>query len=91
MSLNTNRASGLEADQRTLAAHGVFAMTATTALTAQNTLGVDDVHITPPEFVGKQINKVMEDGFLDHPPGVVKIGRSLISCYTCELRVTRSS
>jgi hydroxymethylpyrimidine/phosphomethylpyrimidine kinase len=72
-----NNGSGLEADQRTLAAHGVYAMTATTALTAQNTLGVDDVHITPPDFVGKQIHKVMEDGFLEDPPGLVKIGRFL--------------
>jgi hydroxymethylpyrimidine/phosphomethylpyrimidine kinase len=82
-----NSASGLEADQRTLAAHGVYAMTATTALTAQNTLGVDDVHITPPEFVGKQINKVMDDGFLEDPPGLVKIGRFL-DCGLNELSVT---
>ncbi|RMZ81499.1 hypothetical protein DV738_g2292, partial [Chaetothyriales sp. CBS 135597] len=53
--------AGLEADQRTLAAHGVYALTATTALTAQNTLGVQDVHITPPAFVEKQIRCVLED------------------------------
>ncbi|RMZ83342.1 hypothetical protein DV737_g1670, partial [Chaetothyriales sp. CBS 132003] len=62
--------SGLEADQRTLAAHGVYAMTATTALTAQNTLGVQDVHITPPAFVEKQIRCVLEDIDVD----VVKLG-----------------
>jgi hydroxymethylpyrimidine/phosphomethylpyrimidine kinase len=49
-------------------------MTATTALTAQNTLGVDDVHITPPSFVAKQIHKVMEDGFLDGEAGTIKVG-----------------
>ena len=49
-------------------------MTATTALTAQNTQGVQDVHITPPSFVEKQIRAVMEDGFLEGEGGVVKIG-----------------
>ena len=69
-----NITSGLEADQRTLAVHGCYAMTATTALTAQNTQGVEDVHITPPAFLGKQIRKVMEDGFTEGEPGIVKIG-----------------
>jgi hydroxymethylpyrimidine/phosphomethylpyrimidine kinase len=49
-------------------------MTATTALTAQNTLGVEDIHVTPPDFVAKQIHKVMEDGFLDGDAGVIKMG-----------------
>ena len=65
--------AGLEADQKVLAAHGVYAMTSTTALTAQNTLGVEDVHIVPPAFVGKQIKKVMDDVGCD----VVKIGTYL--------------
>lgn len=63
--------AGLEADQKVLAAHGCYAMTATTALTAQNTLGVQDVHITPPSFVAKQINSCLDDIKAD----VVKIGR----------------
>lgn len=62
--------AGLEADQRVLAAHGVYAMTATTALTAQNTLGVDDVHLVPAAFVGKQLRKVLDDIGCD----VVKMG-----------------
>ena len=53
--------AGLEADQKVLAAHGIYAMTATTALTAQNTLGVEDIHIIPPEFVQKQIRQVLND------------------------------
>jgi hypothetical protein len=73
--------AGLEADQKTLAAHNVFAFTATTALTAQNTNGVRDVCVTPPEFVSKQIRAVFEDGFLEEEDyggcaGVVKIGKS---------------
>ncbi|KAE8155887.1 DNA polymerase alpha, catalytic subunit [Aspergillus tamarii] len=52
---------GLEADQRVLAAHGCYALTATTGLTAQNTLGVQDIFIVPAEFVKKQINAGLED------------------------------
>jgi hydroxymethylpyrimidine/phosphomethylpyrimidine kinase len=45
-------------------------MTATTALTAQNTLGVVDIHYTPPEFVGKLIDSCIIDIGVD----VVKTG-----------------
>lgn len=62
--------AGLEADQKVIAAHGCYAMTATTALTAQNTLGVDDIHLVPAEFTRKQIDAV----FRDIRPGVVKTG-----------------
>jgi len=62
--------AGLEADQKVIAAHGCYAMTATTALTAQNTLGVQDIHHTPPDFVRKQIDAVCEDVGVD----VVKTG-----------------
>ena len=42
-----------------------------TALTAQNTLGVEAIHYVPPEFTRQQIDTV----FKDIVPGVVKIGR----------------
>ena len=42
-------------------------------------MGVEDVHITPPPFVGKQIRKVMEDGFMEGEPGVIKMGESPLS------------
>jgi hydroxymethylpyrimidine/phosphomethylpyrimidine kinase len=45
-------------------------MTATTALTAQNTLGVVDIHYTPPDFVRKLIDACITDVGAD----VVKIG-----------------
>lgn len=61
---------GLEADQKVISAHGCYAMTATTALTAQNTLGVADIHYTPSDFVGKLIDVV----FADIKPDVVKTG-----------------
>ncbi|KAI1432739.1 Phosphomethylpyrimidine kinase-domain-containing protein [Xylaria sp. CBS 124048] len=62
--------AGLEADQKVVAAHGCYAMTATTALTAQNTMGVDGIHLIPPEFTRKQIDAV----FRDIPPNIVKTG-----------------
>ncbi|KAK4167684.1 putative hydroxymethylpyrimidine/phosphomethylpyrimidine kinase 2 [Cladorrhinum sp. PSN259] len=62
--------AGLEADQKVIAAHGCYAMTATTALTAQNTLGVHAVHHVPAEFLRKQIECVVQDLGVD----VVKTG-----------------
>jgi hydroxymethylpyrimidine kinase/phosphomethylpyrimidine kinase len=67
--------AGLEADQKVIAAHGCYAMTATTALTAQNTLRVEDIHYTPPEFVRKLIRASVGDVGVD----VVKTGTSLTS------------
>jgi hydroxymethylpyrimidine/phosphomethylpyrimidine kinase len=64
--------SGLEADQKVIAAHGCYALTATTALTAQNTLGVRNVHVVPSGFVGEQIDACVEDIGVD----VVKTGKS---------------
>ena len=63
--------AGLEADQKTLAVHGCYAMTATTALTARNMLGVEDVHFTPPAFLAKQIHVCLNDIGAD----VVKLGK----------------
>lgn len=66
--------AGLEADQRVLAVHGCYALAATTALTVQNTQGVTDVHVTPPDFLRKQLESVLEDIEVD----VVKIG--MLAC-----------
>ena len=62
--------AGLEADQRVLAMHGCYALTATTALTVQNTMGVQDVHVVPATFLKKQLEAVLEDVEVD----VIKIG-----------------
>ncbi|ESZ99322.1 phosphomethylpyrimidine kinase [Sclerotinia borealis F-4128] len=62
--------AGIEADQKVIAAHGCYAMTATTALTAQNTQGVEDIHYVPAEFVGKLIDVSIGDVGVD----VVKTG-----------------
>ncbi|KHE84677.1 hypothetical protein GE21DRAFT_3978 [Neurospora crassa] len=62
--------AGLEADQKVIAAHGCYAMTATTALTAQNTKGVYGIHEVPVDFLRKQIDAVVGDVGVD----VVKTG-----------------
>ncbi|ROT42078.1 phosphomethylpyrimidine kinase THI20 [Sodiomyces alkalinus F11] len=62
--------AGLEADQKVIAAHGCYAQTATTALTAQDTNGVYDVHHVPGEFLAKLIKLCVEDIGVD----VVKTG-----------------
>jgi hydroxymethylpyrimidine/phosphomethylpyrimidine kinase len=69
-SLFLTSSRGLEADQKVIAAHRCYAMTATTALTAQNTMGVYGILQTPAEFVKKQIDACMDDIGVD----IVKIG-----------------
>ena len=62
--------AGIQADLKTFAAHGAYGMSAITALTAQNTLGVRAVHEVPPEVVAAQIDAVFTDIGVD----AVKIG-----------------
>ena len=53
--------AGVQADLKTFAALGVYGTCAITAITAQNTLGVRLVHVTPPDVVAAQIAAVRED------------------------------
>ena len=53
--------AGLQADLKTFAAHGVFGLTAVTAVTVQNTLGVSTVFPLPAPLVAAQIDAVLED------------------------------
>ena len=53
--------AGIQADLKTFSARGVFGMSAITALTAQNTKGVQGILEINKEFVGKQIDSVMTD------------------------------
>ncbi len=62
--------AGIQADIKTCCAFKLYATTAITALTAQNTLGVNGIEVTSPEFVKLQIKSVAEDIF----PDAVKIG-----------------
>ena len=49
--------AGIQADIKTMAANGVYAMSAITALTAQNTTGVSDIMEVTPKFLGEQIDE----------------------------------
>ena len=62
--------AGIQADIKTMTVNGVYAMSAVTALTAQNTTGVRGISEVTPEFLGLQIDAVFEDIF----PDAVKIG-----------------
>lgn len=53
--------AGVQADIKTVSALGGYAMTAVTAITVQNTLGVTGVHAVPPETARAQIEAVMSD------------------------------
>ncbi|MBS0385983.1 MAG: bifunctional hydroxymethylpyrimidine kinase/phosphomethylpyrimidine kinase [Proteobacteria bacterium] len=53
--------AGIQADIKTVTALGGYAMTAITAITVQNTLGVSAAHAVPPEIVRAQIEAVMSD------------------------------
>lgn len=53
--------AGIQADLKTFSALGVYGMSVLTSITAQNTLGVQGIHDLPPEFVGLQIDSVMQD------------------------------
>jgi hydroxymethylpyrimidine/phosphomethylpyrimidine kinase len=53
--------AGIQADIKTVTALGGFAMTALTALTAQNTIGVHAVHPVPLDFIARQIEVVLTD------------------------------
>jgi hydroxymethylpyrimidine/phosphomethylpyrimidine kinase len=72
-------------------------MTATTALTAQNTLGVHDIHHTPPAFLKKQIDAVCEDVGVDViKTGIARYpGRVIVMLMLCRYagfcRIDRSS
>src|SRR3712207_1881966 len=62
--------AGIQADIKTMLANDVYAMTVITALTAQNTLGVNAILEVPTEFVEKQLESIFQDIY----PNVVKIG-----------------
>lgn len=62
--------AGIQADIKTITMNGVYAMSAITALTAQNTTGVSSISEVTPDFLADQINMI----FTDIRPDAVKIG-----------------
>lgn len=72
--------AGIQADLKTFSALGCFGTSAITAITAQNTLGVQGIHSVPPQMVRQQIEAVLED----LQPTAIKIGM----IHTAELATT---
>ncbi len=62
--------AGIQADIKTMITNGVYAMSAITALTAQNTTGVREIQESTPDFLKQQLDAVFEDIY----PDAVKIG-----------------
>lgn len=62
--------AGIQADIKTMTVNGVYAMSAITALTAQNTTGVTGILEVPPPFLAAQLDAI----FTDIRPDAVKIG-----------------
>lgn len=62
--------AGIQADLKTMTMHGVYGMSAITALTAQNTVSVLDIMEVPADFLKKQLDAI----FTDIRPDAIKIG-----------------
>ena len=62
--------AGIQADLKTMTMNGVYAMSAITALTAQNTIGVRAIQESTPDFLREQLDSIFED----IRPDAVKIG-----------------
>lgn len=67
---DTCAGAGIQADLKTFSANGVYGQTVITALTAQNTMGVNDIFEVPDDFFREEIDAVCTDIF----PDAVKIG-----------------
>lgn len=61
---------GIQADIKTITSYGLYAMSAITSMTAQNTTGVYDIQESKPKFLARQIECVFDDIY----PDAVKIG-----------------
>ena len=71
--------AGIQADLKTMTMNGVYAMSAITALTAQNTTGVRAIQESTTDFLSKQLDAVFEDIY----PDAVKIGMVASSELIC--------
>jgi len=71
--------AGIQADLKTMTMNGVYAMSAITALTAQNTTGVQAIQESTPDFLKQQLDSIFEDIY----PDAVKIGMVASSELIC--------
>ena len=82
--------AGIQADLKTFQMRGVYGMSVITAITAQNTRGVFDIHTVPQSTVRAQIQAIAED----LPPTALKIGMlstaGIIECVAACLQTHRA-
>lgn len=78
--------AGIQADLKTMTMLGTFGMSAVTAITAQNTMGVKEVFAIPCDMIQKQVTAVCEDIF----PDAVKIGmlanKNIVECVAAVIK-----
>jgi hydroxymethylpyrimidine/phosphomethylpyrimidine kinase len=87
--------AGIQGDLKTFTVLGVYGMSAITALTAQNTVGVTRIHEVPPDFVAEQIRVVIDDigcdaaktGMLSNAAVINAVADVLLSCQPLPLVV----
>ncbi|MDP9021916.1 MAG: bifunctional hydroxymethylpyrimidine kinase/phosphomethylpyrimidine kinase [Actinomycetota bacterium] len=77
--------AGIQADLKTFQALGAYGMTVITALTAQNTVGVQGVHEIPPDFVVRQLKSVVEDIGVDSVKTGMLANSSIITAVAAAL------
>ena len=78
--------AGIQADLKTMQALGVYGMSAITALTAQNTKGVDAVSPAAPDFLAAQLDSVFTDIYPDAVKTGMVFSAPLIAVTTDKLR-----
>jgi hydroxymethylpyrimidine/phosphomethylpyrimidine kinase len=78
--------AGIQADLKTFMVLGVHGMSALTALTAQNSLGVQAVHEIPPEFVREQIASVVSDIRVDAAKTGMLAGAAIVEAVAESIR-----
>lgn len=78
--------AGIQADLKTFSTFGVYGLSVLTAVTAQNTLGVQGAHVLPPEFVTLQIRSVLSDIGADAAKTGMLATNEIVVAVAAELR-----
>lgn len=78
--------AGIQADIKTISAHGLYAMSVITALTAQNTTGVSGIYEVTPEFVTMQLDSVFSDIFPDSVKTGMMSDANIIKAVACAMK-----
>lgn len=81
--------AGIQADLKTFTVHGVYGMSAITALTAQNTGGVTAVHVAPAAFVHQQLVSVLSDIGCDAAKTGMLATREIVAVVVSAIRESR--